>query len=100
MTHKTLASERGLARIRRPSMAGFVVGFLVTVPATFLALMFKWAEKASDFIVPSTLLLRPLSPYMADWHGALNMGLASLVNGVVYGLAAAVAALVWFARRP
>lgn len=87
------------ARRRRPFVVGFLIGFFVTVPATFLALLFNWAERASDFIVPSTFLLRPLAPYMANWHGALNMGLASLVNGLVYGLiAAAIAALVWLTR--
>ncbi len=101
MTHKAAGHRTSLATsVRRPVTVGFLVGFLVTVPATFLTLMFNWAERVSDFVVPSTFLLHPLSSYMVDWHGALNMGLASLVNGLVYGIAAtAVATLVWCVRR-
>ncbi len=101
MTHKAAGYRTSLATsVRRPVMVGFLVGFLVTMPATFLALIFNWAERVSDFVVPGTFLLRPLSSYMVNWHGALNMGLASLVNGLVYGLAAtAVATLVWCLRR-
>ncbi len=87
-------------QLRRPLVVGFVIGFLITVPMTILALMLNPAERASDFVVPGTLMLSPLSPHMADWNGALNMGLAGVANGLVYSLVAvAVAAPVFIARR-
>jgi hypothetical protein len=86
--------------LRRAILIGFVVGFVVTVPATVLALIFGWAELLLGYVVPGGLLLRPLAPYMADWPGAVNMGLASVANGLVYSLvAAAIALLVWPRRR-
>ena len=96
-----MAPERSIAvQLRRPLVVGFIIGFLVTVPMTILALMLNAAEWASDFVVPGTLLLSPLSPHMADWNGALNLGLASVANGLVYSLVVgAVAAPVFIARR-
>jgi hypothetical protein len=66
MTRKTAAESRR-ARGRRPFGVGFLVGFVVTVPATLLALMFSWGERLSGFLLPGTFLLRP-SPSMADGH--------------------------------
>ncbi len=87
------------AHKRRPIVIGFLVGFGIAIPATFLALLFNWAEPLLPIVVPGQFLVRPLSGYMEHWHGAVNMGLVSLSNGLIYGLiAGAIAKLIRVAR--
>ena len=100
MRHQDRASS--LMTARRPAAIAFVVGFLVTVPAAFLSLLFTWAEALASVVVPGAFLLRPLSPAMANWHGAVNMGLLSVANGLVFGLivfAIAAGRSAWRARK-
>lgn len=86
--------------IRRPILIGFLVGFGVAIAAPFLALLFNWAEPLLPIVVPGQFLVRPLSRSMEHWHGAVNMGLISLSNGLIYALVGvAIARLVWVARR-
>jgi hypothetical protein len=86
---------------RRPFLVGFLIGIVVTVPAAVLALIFTGAEVALPWVVPGLLLTRALAPFMQTWPGALNLALAALANGLVYGLVAvAVVAAVRLARRP
>jgi uncharacterized membrane protein len=91
---RTSTRVRSLPRI---FVLGFAIGFVVTVPAAMLALIFSWAESALPWVVPGLLLTRPLSSVMQDWPGAVNLGLAALANGLVYGLV--VLAVVTVVRR-
>ena len=81
-------------------LAAFAVGFLITVPVTFLALLWPVFETIAPVLTPGVALLRPLSSSMAQWPGGINLLLASVANGLVYALAAsAVALLAPGARR-
>jgi hypothetical protein len=99
-----VANERALpgkrsAGMRRPIMVGFIVGFVIAIPATFLALLFTWAERLLPVVVPGRFLVRPLSRYAEHWNGAVNMGLVSIANGLSYAvIAAAIAGVVLVAR--
>jgi hypothetical protein len=85
----------------RPFLVGFLIGAVLTVPAAVLALIFTWAEVALPWVVPGLLLTRTLVPFMQNWPGAVNLAVAALANGMVYGLVAlAVVAAVRLARRP
>jgi hypothetical protein len=86
---------------RRPLRRAFVIGFVITVPAVFVGLLVPAAEKIIPFVTPGTLLLRPLTPWINLWPGAVNMLLASTVNGLVFGvLASCIALLQSRVRRP
>lgn len=76
---------------QRWALAGFIVGLAITVPATFLALLSHTGEALHPYLVPSKVLLGPLSEMMATRPGLLNMAIASVVNGAIY--AAGVGAL-------
>jgi hypothetical protein len=92
-THRSSADRR--RRFPRRAFAlGFLTGFLVTVPAVVLALLFPLAERWMPVLTPGVALLRPLSSAMAGWPGGVNMLLGSLANGLVVGLLAAGVALV------
>lgn len=77
---------------RRAFVLGSLAGFLVTVPAVVLALLFPLGERLLPILTPGAWLLRPWSSALAGWSGGVNMLLASLANGLVMGLLAAVAA--------
>ena len=92
-THRSSVVRRR-PRPRRAFAFGFLAGFLVTVPAPVLALLFPLAERLLPVLTPGVMLLRPLSSAMADWSGGVNMLLSSLGNGLVVGLLVAAAALL------
>jgi hypothetical protein len=84
-----------MARLHVPFLGGFVTGLVVTVPATVLALLFNLGERLFPFLVPGRVLLRGLVSFLQDWPGPVNVALAAVANGLLYGLvAAAVAALI------
>ena len=78
----------GRSAPRRLAVGGFVVGFLLPVPVALAALLVPLAERVAPVLTPGVALLRPLSASMATWPGAVNMLLASLSNGVVFGVVA------------
>ena len=78
---------------RRALALGFLAGFVVTVPAAMLALLFPWAERLAPVLTPGVTLLGPLSAEMAGWPGGVNLLLGSLANGLVVGLLVAAVAL-------
>ena len=66
----------------------------ITVPATLLALLSLTGE-LFPFLVPASAVLRPLADVVATWPGLVNVGIVSLVNGVIYAaIAAALQPLV------
>jgi hypothetical protein len=81
--------------LRRPFLLGFVLGFLVLVPAAVLGLLFVAFERVQPWLTPGALLLRPLSDAMAGWPGAVNLLLGSVANGLVLGLVAAGLVAAW-----
>jgi hypothetical protein len=81
--------------LRRPFLIGFVVGFLITLPAVFLGLLVPAAEKVMPFVTPGRLLLRPLTAWIEVWPGAVNMLIVSVANGLVFGVAVACVVLVF-----
>ena len=99
MTTKPPSSVRRRPPPRRALVLGFLAGFLITVPAVLLALLFPLAERLLPVLTPGVVLLRPLSSAMAGWSGGVNMLLASLANGLVVGLLVAVVALPFSRRR-
>lgn len=86
-------------RRRRWFVGGLLLGTAVPVPATIAALLLPVAEPIAPFLVPGAYLLRPLSSAVAGWNGALTMLLLSVVNGLLYGAAAALLARVRGRRR-
>ena len=78
----------------RPFVLGFLAGFLITVPAAMLALLFPLAERLAPVLTPGVALLRPLSAAMAGGPGGANLLLGSLANGLVVGVLLAAVALV------
>jgi hypothetical protein len=85
---------------RRPALVGFVVGFLLPVPAAFAALLLPAAERVAPWLTPGRLLLRPFSGMFERAPGALTMLLASLANGLVVAGAAAGAVVLLHRRQP
>ena len=83
--------------MRKLFLVAFAVGFLITLPVTFLALLLPTFETIAPVLTPGAALLRPLSSAMAQWPGGFNILLASVANGLVYAVAAS--AVVLFARR-
>jgi hypothetical protein len=86
---------------QRWALWGFIVGVAITVPATFFALLSHAGETLHPYLVPSTELLGPLSDVMATWPGLVNMGIAAVVNGVIYaaGVGALTTLLAMLRRR-
>lgn len=86
--------------LRRWFLIGFLIGFVITLPAVFLGLLVPAAEKVIPFVTPGTLLLRPLTALIQVWPGAVNMLLASIANGLVFGVVAVCGALLVRRVRP
>ena len=88
----------GIARhhapqVRRWIVVLFLVGFFITVPATFVALLSTTGEAVLPYLVPGAAILSSLlSDSMRGWNGAVNMLLGSVVNGLVYALVGGLAA--------
>lgn len=80
--------------LRKPFVVAFVIGFLITVPVTFLALLLPVFEDVAPVLTPGAALLRPLSSSMADWPGGINLLLGSIANGLVYAVVASAAVLL------
>ena len=99
MTRHLPSTGRRRPRAFGPFALGFVAGFLITVPAVMLALLFPVAERLMPVVTPGVALLRPLSSALAGWPGGVNMLLGSLANGLVAGLLVAAVALVLGRRR-
>jgi hypothetical protein len=89
----TLTEERGIA-LSRAFVVGFVVGAVVLVLAAFISLLVELPAFLTDVLTVGTYLLNPLLDEMADWPGILNLAIAAAANGLVYGIAAVVAAIV------
>lgn len=84
---------------RRYALWGFVIGVAITVPATLLALVSNVGEAIHPYLVPSTVLLRPLADAAASWPGLLNVALAAVVNGLVYATVVGLAAFATTRRE-
>ena len=97
--HEASATQARSSRARRFASWGFLVGFLVTVPAVVLALVSATGEALKPYLVPGAWLLRPLTDAMADWPGLITILLAAVVNGLVYGAVAATVGTVTGASR-
>jgi hypothetical protein len=77
-----------------------VIGFVVTIPAVFLALLSPVGEALLPILTPGSLLFRPIADVMATWPGLLNVGLVAIANGLIYGsVAVAIVGVVANARR-
>lgn len=87
MSHHRV-SGRGPIRLRRTFGWAFVIGAVATVPVIALMLLAPIPEEILWPLLPGPLLLQPFSLAMADWPGAISVGLGLLLNGVVYGLVA------------
>ncbi len=95
----TQARSSRARRSRRFASWGFLVGFLVTVPATLLALVSATGEALKPYVVPGTWLLEPLTDAMADWPGLVNILVGAVANGLVYGAVATTIGTVIGASR-
>ena len=80
-------------------MIGLLVGFVIPLPVLFLALVASIGETLLPVLVPASILLRPLSPAMASWPGAVNVLLTSAVNGLLFAVVFGVISLL-VPRRP
>lgn len=79
---------------------GFIVGAAITVPATFFALLSYTGETLYPYLVPTSELLSRLPQVMETWPGAVNMAIASALNGCLYAApAGALGALVGMRRH-
>lgn len=77
-----------LAPLRRWLLWGWIIGVVITVPATFFALLSPAGETLHPYLVPSAGLLAPLSGAMAEWPALVNLAIACIVNGLVYATVA------------
>jgi hypothetical protein len=94
-----MSEDRGID-VRRAFIVAFVIGAVVLVLAVFLSLLVELPEWLNDILTVGTFLLNPLVEAMADWPGIINVAIAAVANGLVYGVVAAVAAFVInFVRR-
>ena len=85
---------------RRWAVWGFIVGAAITVPATFFALLSYAGETLYPYLVPTSELLSRLPQVMETWPGAVNMAIASALNGGIYAASAgALGALVGMRRH-
>lgn len=87
------------SRLRSPFAVAFGIGFLLPVPVVVLGLLPPAAELLAPLFTPGVALLRPLSSVLASWPGPVNMLLASVANGLVFGVVAAAVALLLGRRR-
>jgi hypothetical protein len=93
MPHGSHLARPAAPQVRRWIAVLFVVGFLIAVPATFVALLSTTGEAAFPYLFPGAAILGALlSDSMRDWNGAVNMLLGSVVNGLVYALVGGLAA--------
>ena len=76
------------SRPQRWALWGFIVGAAITVPTTFFALLFPTGEDLHPYVVPSSVLLAPLSDVMATWPGLVNVAIGAAINGFVYAAGA------------
>jgi len=74
----------GTTEPRSRAVWAFIVGTSITLPATLWAVLYQSGEALHPFLVPSTLLLRPVADNMASWPGIDNVAVAAVVNGIVY----------------
>lgn len=98
MTAKKDAPTRA-GPLRRWLLWGWIIGVVITVPATFFALLSPAGETLHPFLVPSAGLLAPLSGVMANWPALVNLAIACIVNGLVYATVAAAAGAVLHSLR-
>ncbi len=88
------AAQTPTSSARRWALWGFIVGAAITVPATMFALLSHTGEALMPYLVLGSSLLHPLAEMMAVWPGLINMTVASVANGLLYGALAGVAATV------
>jgi hypothetical protein len=69
------------------------------VPVVVVGLLFPVAELLAPLLTPGVALLRPVSSVLASWPGAVNMLVASVANGLAFGVVAAAVALLLGRRR-
>lgn len=93
------AAEPQPPRLRGPFAVAFGIGFLLTVPVVVLDLLFPAAEPLAPLLTPGVALLRPLSSVLTSWPGPIDMLLASVANGLMFGAVAAAVALLLGRRR-
>ena len=97
MTPRSTGATPTPRRGRRPVAAGFALGVALVIPALLVALLVPGGDTLLPFLVPGAALLRPLTSVMAAWPGALNLLLAAVLNGMVFGVLAAC--LAWVRSR-
>ena len=75
---------------RRWASWGFIAGVAITWPAAALALLSPTGEALQPYLTPGPWLLQPVADTMASWPGLINVLVASVSNGLVYGTLAGV----------
>ena len=78
---------------RRAFIIGFVVGAIVLVLAAFVSVLVEMPAWLFGVLTVGAVFFRPLADAMADWPGLLNIALAAIANGIMYGVVGIVA--VW-----
>ena len=74
--------------IGRAFIIGFVVGGIVLVLAAFLSLIIEMPDWLFGALTVGAVVLRPFQGAMAEWPGLINIGLAAVANGLVFGIVA------------
>jgi hypothetical protein len=92
-------TKAGRRPVHRAALLGFAAGFVAAFVVPALALVTTFVETLEPILVPGALLLAPLTDRMAEWNGLLNLVLAGVANGAVYGLAVIAVALAVVGRR-
>ena len=79
---------------RRAFIIGFVVGAVVLVLAAFVSVLVEMPAWLFGVLTVGAVVLRPFAEAMADWPGLINIALAAIANGLVYGVVAIVVAWI------
>ena len=82
---------------RRAFIIGFVVGAIVLVLAAFVSVLVEMPAWLFGVLTVGAVFLRPFADAMAEWPGLLNIALAAIANGIVYGVVGIV--VVWILSR-
>lgn len=86
MTPTGPGGQRSVRPIRRRALAAFLVGALIPLPATFLAMSVTDVEPLLALLAPGIGLLRALPVSTEAWPGAAVVLTAAALNGAVLSL--------------
>ena len=81
-------------RLHRALLWGLVVGVLIYIPVLAIALLVPGGTALIDYLAPGATVFRALAPDTADWPGALTVGLAMVMNGLIYAVVAGVVGVI------